>query len=136
MVYGKIPIFKVFNKPWHLTDQKHVNYLPWTHTSVTQFILCMISLMYVATIQLLNYSRQESKKSQFVVYISDTPPWNKVYLINLQKQGYDHAKCERSRFNNAREKHIIFFFSNKICQFFPWTCAKIKSSVIFTIYLT
>ena len=56
------PNVKVFDKARHLTDQKHVNYLPWTHTKVEQFILYIpIHTMYVATIQHLNYSRQESE---------------------------------------------------------------------------
>ena len=41
---------------------KDVQNLPWTHISVTQFILCMIFLMLVATIQHLNYSWQEPKQ--------------------------------------------------------------------------
>ena len=63
-IYGvwKNPNVKVFNKPQHLTDQKHVNYLPWIYTQVAQFILCMTFLMYIATIQHLNYCRQESKQ--------------------------------------------------------------------------
>ena len=36
-------------------------YLPWTHTRVTQIILCIIFLMYVATIQYLNYRGQDKK---------------------------------------------------------------------------
>ena len=39
---------------------------------VTQGMLCLIILMYVATVHRLNYSRQQSKK-QFVVYDSDIP---------------------------------------------------------------
>ena len=40
-------------------------------TSVTQSILCLIFLMYVRTIQCLNYSRQEPGK-QSAVYDADT----------------------------------------------------------------
>ena len=63
-IYGiwENPNVKVFDKPGQLANQNHANYLPWTHTSLTQFILCMIFLMYVAIIQHLNCSRQESKK--------------------------------------------------------------------------
>ena len=39
----------VFNKPSHLTDQNHVNCLPWIYIKVTQIILSMTFLMYVAT---------------------------------------------------------------------------------------
>ena len=95
-----------------MTDQRHVNYLPSTHTRVAQFMLCMIFLMYVATIQHLNYSRQESKqefkKAQFAAFISNT-------LVTLKqrqghqtsnenvdsKQGYDNVKFERSPFNGV-----------------------------------
>ena len=40
------PKVTVFDKPRHLTDQKHENYLPWMHTRVAQFI-CMIVLKWV-----------------------------------------------------------------------------------------
>ena len=39
---------------------------------VTQSILCLMFLMYVRTIQSLNYGEQESKK-QLAVYDSGTP---------------------------------------------------------------
>ena len=51
------------------------------YTTVTQSMLCLIFLMYVRTMQCLNYSRQESKK-KFADYDSDTP-------VTL-KQGQDH----------------------------------------------
>ena len=41
------------------------------YTSVTQSILCMIFLMYVATIQPLNCTGQESKK-YYLQFVSDT----------------------------------------------------------------
>ena len=44
------PNVKVCNKPWHLTDQNYVYYLPWIHTSVIQITLCIIFSMYAATI--------------------------------------------------------------------------------------
>ena len=46
---------KVFEKPRHLTNRKHVNYLPWTHTRVTQFILRMIFLMYMINSQKVTF---------------------------------------------------------------------------------
>ena len=80
----------------------------------------MIFLMYVATIQHLNYSRQESKqefkKAQFAAFISNT-------LVTLkQRQGHqtynenvDPSKViimqfERSCFNSAREKGNVKVF--------------------------
>ena len=48
---------------------------------VTQSILCLIFLMFIRTIQHLNYSGQESEK-QFAVCDSDTS-------VNL-KQNQDH----------------------------------------------
>ena len=51
------------------------------YTPVSQSILFLIFLMYVKTIQCLNYGGQESK-IQFVVYDSDTP-------VTL-KQGQGH----------------------------------------------
>ena len=41
------------------------------YTSVTQSLLCLIFLMYVGTIQYLNYGGQEPKK-QSAVYYADT----------------------------------------------------------------
>ena len=43
------PNFKVFDKPRHLTYQKH-HHLPWKHTKFTSIILCVIFLRYVATV--------------------------------------------------------------------------------------
>ena len=45
---------------------------PLKHTPVPESILFLIFLMYVRTIQLLNYSGQECKK-QLAVQDSDTP---------------------------------------------------------------
>ena len=42
------------------------------YTPVTHRILCLIVLMYVRTIQHLNYGGQESKQ-RFAVHDSDTP---------------------------------------------------------------
>ena len=40
---------------------KNLNYLPWIHTKVSQIISFTIFLMYVATIQYLNYRGQDKK---------------------------------------------------------------------------
>ena len=48
MVSEKITMLK-------LANQKHVNYLPLTHTRVSHNLLCTIFLMSVATTQHLNY---------------------------------------------------------------------------------
>ena len=110
------PSVKAFDKPRHLTDEKHVNYLPWM--PVTQIILCIIFSVYVATMQYLNSSGQESK-TQFAVYISDTPltlkERSQTYNDNIDpKQYYNHAKFQRSCFNGLQEKANLFFF------FFKW----------------
>ena len=39
------PNGKVFDKSRHFTNQKHVNYLQWTHNGITWIILCMICLI-------------------------------------------------------------------------------------------
>ena len=61
--------FKVSDKPRHVTDQKHANYLPWMHNRFKQIILCMNLLMYVVTIQC--YSGLDLKKYnlQFIFLI-------------------------------------------------------------------
>ena len=61
MVSEKTPMLK-FSTNLDTWPTKDVQNLPWTHISVTQFILCMIFLMLVATIQHLNYSWQEPKQ--------------------------------------------------------------------------
>ena len=74
---------------------------------VAQSILCLIFLMYVATVHHLNYSGQESKK-QLAVYDSDTSVTLKYsqghqtwYELLDPKQGYNHAKFERSSYNSV-----------------------------------
>ena len=77
--------------------------------------------MYVATIQQLNYSRQESKQESKTynlrVYISDTPVTmpksqvNQTYNENVDpKQGFSHAKFQRSHYNSVQEKANIKVF--------------------------
>ena len=104
MVSHKIQMLKVFNKPTHLTDQIHINHLPWTHTRVTQFILCMIFFMNVATILHLNYSGQERKKEvnkhtlQFI-FLTHRWPRNSHHTCNenvYPSHGHNHVKFERS----------------------------------------
>ena len=88
------------------TRRKKTCYIPYIHTSITQSISCIIILMYIATTQRLNYSRQKSKKH--TVKISDTPVTLKQgqghkawYELVDPKQGYNHAKFERSCLNSA-----------------------------------
>ena len=54
------------------------------YTPVTQIILCIIFLMYVAIIQCLHCRRQEWNL-QFI-FLTCLWPWNKVKVINLQWQ--------------------------------------------------
>ena len=101
------PKVNVFNKPWHLTNKKHVNYLPWIHTRVTQFTLCKIFLMYVATTQL---HRIIIQNTQFPFYISDASVTLKVSQSSslndnvTHKQGDNHAQFEKSCINGVQEK--------------------------------
>ena len=54
------------------------------------------------------------------------------------KEGYAHAKFERSHFNSVWEKGnvIIFFQPKKYVNCLPWPCAKTQNSDIVIIYLT
>ena len=75
------PDVKVLDKPKNMADEKHVNHLP---CRVTQIILCIILLMYVATIQYLNYSRRESKTCNLqFIFLTHLWPWHKVKFIKL-----------------------------------------------------
>ena len=103
------PNVNVFDKHSHLTDQKHVNYLLWTHTRVAQFILCTVYLMYVATIPHLSYSRQESKqesKKHSLHFWHTCDLETKSLSGNLKwncrpRTRFNHAKFEWSPFNSA-----------------------------------
>ena len=70
-------------------------------------------------------------------YISDTQDTlnrgNKTYNDNVDsKQGNDHAKHERYRFQAAYVKGL-FFKRGKI-NYLPWTSAKNKNSGVFVIH--
>ena len=110
---------KVFDKPRHLINEKYVNYLAWIifHTRVTQFILCIICLMYVATIQRLNYRGQECKTCNLqFIFLTHLWPWKKAKVIKPRKtrlnvypkQGYIHAKFEWSCLNGVPKKANVF----------------------------
>ena len=79
-----------------------------------------MTLMYVATTQHLNNSRQDSKKVQFAVYISDTP----VTLKESQdhqtyneyvdpKQAYNLAKLEDLTLTMFKKKEMLNFFQTR-----------------------
>ena len=103
---------------------KNIVIISLEYTHITQLTLFIIFLMYVATIQCFNY------RGQFAVYISNTPvtlkqsqgPQTKNDNID-PKQGYTHAKFERSCFNGVQEKSNVkgfFFFPNEeVCQSSP-----------------
>ena len=59
--------------------------------------------------------RTRTPNTQFAVYISDTSETLKqTYNDNVgSKQGYNHAKSERSCFNGVREKANNFFFKQE-----------------------
>ena len=52
-IYGvsENPNVNLFDKPRHLTDQKHVHHLSSTHIRVAQTASCMIFSIYVANKQ-------------------------------------------------------------------------------------
>ena len=130
----------VFDKPRHLTDQNHSNYLPWIHTTVAQIILRIIYLMYIATIQHLHYRGQESEThSLCFIFLTHLSPWNKVKVIKPTRyvgpsEGYEHANFKRFCFNDVWGK-VLFFPTRKYVNFLPYTCTKIKSRGIFMICL-
>ena len=66
--------------------------------------------------QRLNHRRQEPKHIEFTVYIFETPvtlkqsQGHQTYIDNVDsKQGYNHAKFERSCINGVREKSQRYF---------------------------
>ena len=90
--------FRAFDKPWHLTDEKHVNYLLWIHIRITQIILCIILLMHVATIKHLNYKGQESKTSNLqLIFLTHLWPWNKVKVIKATMNMWTPRKVMLSK---------------------------------------
>ena len=140
------PNVEVFDKSRHLTDQKHINYLHWTHIRVAQFISCMIFVKYVGTIQHLNYSTQVSKLelnsticNLYFWHICDLE--TKVIKPTINTQAPSKVismQSLKSCFNSVRKKCILKLFSNKeICTLSPLnTCnQKEKRSDISSIYL-
>ena len=127
----KIPNVKGFDQPRHLTNQQHLNYLPWIHTIVAQIIFSMIFSMYVATTLKLWKIRNQNMQS--AIYISDTPvtlkqgQGHQTYNDNVYpKHGYNSAKFERSCFHGVWEKANIEFCYQirKHVNHLPWKRAK------------
>ena len=83
MVSEKIPVLKFLRSPdtWPTKSMKIISH--WTHTRAVQFIVCMILLMYVATIQHLNYSRQSKKYNLQFIFLTHLWPWNEVKVIKI-----------------------------------------------------
>ena len=86
----------------YLTDKKHVNYCLWKHTRVTQFILCIILLMSVATTQQLNCKRTRIQNTQFPDCICDTPltlnqTWFLTHLWPWIKPNFWHTSDLESK---------------------------------------
>ena len=140
MVSEKIPMLKFLTSPdtWPI---KNMWIVSPEHTPVAQFILCMIFLIHVATVQHLNYdtsnSREESKqevKKHNLHFVFLTPVALKqsqdhqTYNENLDpEQGYNHAKFERSRFSSVWDKGDLQIFSNKdISQLSPLNMCRNK----------
>ena len=135
-----------FRQERHLADDKHANYLSWIYTRVTQIILCIIILVYVATIQRLNYREQETKTRnlQFIfltlrhLVILKQDQGHQTYNDNVDpKKGYNHAKFDWSCFNGVREKRnvkglfpflllllLLLFQTRKYVDYLTWTYAK------------
>ena len=87
--------------------------------------------MCIATIQKLNYSRQESKEQsrkynlQFIFLTHVTLKQSQGHQTYNEyvdpEQGYKHAKYERSRFNSVQRKVTFKDFSSneEICPLSP-----------------
>ena len=90
--------------------KKNMVVKPLKHTPVPESILFLIFLMYVKTIQHLNYSGQESKK-QFAVYESQIPVTLKEgqghqtwYELVDPKQDDNNVKFQKPCLNSVCEK--------------------------------
>ena len=135
------PKVKVFNKPRHFTDQKHVNYLLW-NPRVTQFILGMVFLMYLAPLQYLNHSRQESKQESKkhnlqLIFLTNLWPWNKAKVIKATMKMLTPSKIITMQSLNdltvtVSEKKAKFVL------FFKWGCQlsplNLKKIVVYSQY--
>ena len=88
--------------------------------------------------------RTRIQNTQSAVYISNTPvtlkqsQGHETYSDNVDpKQGYDHAKFERSCFHDVWEKAKKFFFEmRELVNYLPWICVIIKKDDIFMMYST
>ena len=88
-------------------------------------------------------TRTRIQNTQFAEYIYDLPVTFKqsqsyqIYNDNVDhEQGNNYGKFESSCFNAVREKANVKVFSKrKYVNYLPWTCAKLKNSGIFMIYL-
>ena len=117
------------------------------YTPVTLIILCIICFNACSnhTTFKLQSQRTRIQITQFVAFISDTPVTFKqsqshlTYNDNVDpKQGYNHAKFERSCFNGVprkEKKHslrcvvlfVCFVFQmRKYVHYLPWICVLIK----------
>ena len=121
----------VFNKPWHLTNQMHVNHLPWSHTRVTQFILCMVFFMYISTTQHLNYSRQSKKHNLQFIFLTHLWLWNKVKIIKPTMKMHTLSKViimqslkDLALRVSEKKAMLKFFSSEEICQLSPLNMRK------------
>ena len=70
-IYGiwENPNVRVFDKPRHFSNQKHINYLTWTHSRVAHIILCVDVSMYVTNKQHSNYNEQQSEKKVYLKFM-------------------------------------------------------------------
>ena len=139
-IYHIYDLCKVSDMTRHLTDGKHVHYLPWIHTSQTKHIVH--NLFNVCSNHTsFKLQRPRIKFMQFAIQNSDIPvslkqnQGHKTCNENVHpKQRYNQAKFERFCFNCVRKKANVNFV--QIGQYLPWTCVKIKNSGIIMIYLT
>ena len=123
-IYGVRENFSttVFDTPSHFTDEKYVDYLPWIHTRFTQSILCMMFFTVCNKHSTFKLQRTRIQMTQFAIYISDITlaffqgQSHRTYHYNVDpKQGYNHAKFERSYITGVREKANLKKYYEKIC---------------------
>ena len=114
------------------------------YTSLSHKSYC--ALFSVCSNQHTTFTLQRTRNQnvQFAFYSSDTHATLKqsqgqqTYNDNADpRQGYNHAKFQRPCFNGVLDKANVKVFTNKdiYVVYLPWTCAKMKNSGIFMIYL-
>ena len=104
--------------------ERHDNYLPWIHTSVTQIISCLIFFVFVCSnIQPLNYREQEPKTHNLqFMFLTHLRLWHKVKVLSQS------LNDECLALMVSEEKPTLKFVLNQeTCQLSPLKmCGKSK----------